>query len=79
VDAVDTDRFPANIRDQVDTVVNNLGSNLASTLTGVLPSVQSMASQVLSSLGVVFGFAAIPLLPNIYLLKDSDKNPAKYL
>ena len=66
------DKFPASMRGQVDAVVNNLGSSLAGALTGSLSGGQSIANRILGSLGIVFGFAALPLFL-FYLLKDSEK------
>ena len=66
------DKFPAGMRDQVDAVVKNLGSNLAGTLTGSLSSGGSVASKIMGSLGFIFSFAALPVFL-FYLLKDSEK------
>ena len=66
------DKFPAGMRDQVDAVVNNLGSSLAGGVTGSLTSGQSFANTIMGSLGYILGFAAVPVFL-FYLLKDSEK------
>ncbi len=66
------DKFPEGMRDQVDAVVDGIGADLAGTLTNSFAGGKPMVTQLLSSLGVIFGFVVVPLFL-FYLLKDSEK------
>ena len=59
---------PDNLRGDVDKIVQDIGSAISSTLQ---KSVAGGGSLVLSSVGIILGFAAVPLFL-FYLLKDSE-------
>jgi predicted PurR-regulated permease PerM len=59
---------PESARSFVDKVVADIAGSITSTLQG---SGSGGSSKILSSLGIIFGFAATPLFL-FYMLKDSD-------
>lgn len=60
--------FPESTRAYVDSIVQSIGSSISSSLQGAFSGSPTI---ILNSLGVVFGFAAVPLFV-FYLLKDSE-------
>jgi predicted PurR-regulated permease PerM len=61
--------FPEGLRESVDKIVLDAGSSIGKSITS---STSGGGNLIISSLGLVFGFAAIPLFL-FYLLKDSEK------
>jgi predicted PurR-regulated permease PerM len=66
------DQFPEGMRNQVDAVVDSIGADLADVLTGSFTGGKPIVSQLLGSLGIIFGFVIVPIFL-FYILKDEEK------
>jgi len=66
------EHLPANLQTEMDMVIQNIGDSIGAALTGLFSSSGSAAGRIMSSIGSIPGFAALPLFL-FYLLKDSEK------
>ena len=64
--------LPPTIQSQIDAAINSLTSGISGELTGSISGGQSIVTRIVSSLGIVFSFAVLPVFL-FYIMMDSEK------
>jgi predicted PurR-regulated permease PerM len=66
------DKFPPEIRQDVDKVIQNIGNSIGAAITNSFGGGGSFVNRLTGSIGAIFGFAATPVFV-FFLLKDDEK------